>query len=150
LLLFERFYPSKAKQIADKIISDELNGVSYDEEDAKNWSLNISDKIREAVHENLGKSRFKIVVQTTIGQLKDQGIRIASRCLWDPNTDNYASCKYSNVSCSRISFSYYDFVSFCFFFFFIAGLLILFCFDFCTLYRLKNRSFLCFLLFNCM
>lgn len=46
----ERFYPSKAKQIAEKIIADELNGVTYDEEDAKNWSLNISDKVREAVH----------------------------------------------------------------------------------------------------
>lgn len=110
-----RFYPSKAKQIAERIISEELNGTVYEEEDAKNWSLNISDKVREAVcgqcivsftlHslfysiklESLGKSRFKIVVQTTIGQLRDQGIRIASRCLWDPNTDNYASVKYSNV-----------------------------------------------------
>ncbi|RYH29478.1 hypothetical protein EON65_08275 [archaeon] len=48
--------------------------------------------------ENLGKSRFKVVVQTTIGQLHDQGIRVASRCLWDPTTDNYASCQYTNVS----------------------------------------------------
>ncbi len=45
----ERFYPSKAKVIADKIIADELNGVSYEEDDAKTWSLNISDKVREAV-----------------------------------------------------------------------------------------------------
>jgi hypothetical protein len=45
----ERFYPSKAKQIGDKIIADELNGAVFDEDDAKNWSLNISDKVREAV-----------------------------------------------------------------------------------------------------
>ena len=44
-----RFYPSKAKQIGERIIAEELNGTTYDEEDAKNWSLNISDKIREAV-----------------------------------------------------------------------------------------------------
>ncbi len=44
-----RFYPSKAKQIAERIISEELNGTVYEEEDAKNWSLNISDKVREAV-----------------------------------------------------------------------------------------------------
>jgi hypothetical protein len=119
----ERFYPSKAKQIGDKIIADELNGAVFDEDDAKNWSLNISDKVREAVCgkkncfcvliladrfaflnfmiENLSRSRFKIVVQTTIGQLKDQGIRVASRCLWDANTDNYASCQYSNVRLFR-------------------------------------------------
>mmetsp|Transcript_13334 Transcript_13334/g.14452 ORF Transcript_13334/g.14452 Transcript_13334/m.14452 type:complete len:130 (+) Transcript_13334:61-450(+) len=105
----ERFYPSKAKQIAERIISEELNGTVYEEEDAKNWSLNISDKVREAVCESLGKSRFKIVVQTTIGQLRDQGIRIASRCLWDPNTDNYASVKYSNSTlfCSCLIFALY-------------------------------------------
>jgi len=47
--------------------------------------------------DKLKKTRFKIVVQTTIGQMRDQGIRIASRCLWDPTTDNYASCSYTNV-----------------------------------------------------
>ncbi len=31
-------------------MGDELNGVNYDEEEAKNWSLNISDKVREAIH----------------------------------------------------------------------------------------------------
>ena len=44
-----RFFPSKAKAIADKVIFDELNGAVYEEEDAKNWGINISDKIRESV-----------------------------------------------------------------------------------------------------
>ena len=47
-------------------------------------------------------TRFKIIVQTTIGQMRDQGIRIASRCLWDAATDNYASCSYSNVRTTYI------------------------------------------------
>lgn len=47
--LFYRFYPSAAKAIATKIVSDELNGVVYDEKDAEAWSADISDKIREAV-----------------------------------------------------------------------------------------------------
>ena len=41
--------------------------------------------------------RYKIIVQTTVGQLRDQGIRIASRCLWDVSTDNYTSVSYTNV-----------------------------------------------------
>jgi tctex1 domain-containing protein 2 len=41
--------------------------------------------------------RYKIIVQGTIGQLRDQGIRIASRCLWDVSTDNYTSVSYTNV-----------------------------------------------------
>ena len=87
-------------------------------------SMNISDKVREAVNgkiamscssfsyflyrprnlfsESLGKSRYKIVVQTTVGQLRDQGVRVASRCLWDPTTDNYTSCSFSNVRFVRM------------------------------------------------
>ena len=44
-----RFYPSIAKTLADKIIVEELKGQVYDEEEAKSWSLAISDKIRETV-----------------------------------------------------------------------------------------------------
>ena len=46
----EKFYPSKAKIIADKVMEEELNGAVYDEEEAKNWSMNISDKVRELVN----------------------------------------------------------------------------------------------------
>ena len=48
-ILGTRFYPSKAKEIADKIIEEELNGAVYDDQDAKSWSVIISDKVREKV-----------------------------------------------------------------------------------------------------
>jgi hypothetical protein len=46
----ERFYPSVAKKIADEILDEELNDQVYDEEEAKIWSLNVSDKVREAIY----------------------------------------------------------------------------------------------------
>ena len=68
-----------------------------DEPDAfDNLSMSIADKIRTAVKETLNVARYKIVVQVTIGQLKDQAVRITSRCLWDTQTDNYASIDYKN------------------------------------------------------
>ena len=106
----ERFFPSKAKAIGDRIISEILSSAVYDEEEAKNWSIDISDKVREAVAESMGpNSRYKIVVQTTVGQMKDQGIRIASRCLCDPTTDNYASCNFKNETlfCCALIFALY-------------------------------------------
>ena len=63
--------------------------------------------------ESLQKARYKVVVQTVIGQLKDQGIRVASRCLWDPNTDNYTACQFANVCRTIIklfSFTFYVFI----------------------------------------
>lgn len=105
----ERFYPSQAKKLADSILETELANQEYDEEDAKDWSVNISDKVREAVTKELNLPRYKIIVQTTIGQCNDQGIRIASRCLWDTATDNYASTSYVNKSlfCNVMIFALY-------------------------------------------
>jgi hypothetical protein len=105
----ERFYPSRAKALAEKIAAEELGGATYDEEDAKIWSLNISDKVREAVSMSIPNSRYKIIVQTILGQLKDQGIRVASRCLWDPSTDNYCSATYTNQTlfCNVLVFALY-------------------------------------------
>jgi len=38
--------------------------------------------IKERV-KNLGYERYKLVVQVTVGEKTGQGIRLASRCLWD-------------------------------------------------------------------
>ena len=35
--------------------------------------------------------RYKIGIKVIIGEMKGQGIKIASKCLWDPTFDNYAS-----------------------------------------------------------
>ena len=53
--------------------------------------------------------RYKIIVQVTIGELRDQGVRVASRSLWDTNTDNYASASFQNQSlwCSCMVFGVY-------------------------------------------
>jgi tctex1 domain-containing protein 2 len=93
-----RFYPSKAKIVIDRVLKEELEEQVYDEDNARLQSLRISDLIREGIQEMLWNTRYKIIVQTTIGQLRDQGISVASRCLWDPNFDNYASSDFKNVS----------------------------------------------------
>merc|ERR1712205_124653 len=53
----------------------------YDEADAKEWSIEISEDVKARVKE-LAYKRYKIIVQVTIGELRDQGVRVASRCLW--------------------------------------------------------------------
>lgn len=58
MLRIIRFFPSKGKAIADKVISDELTGAVYDEEDAKNWSINISDRVREAVTGKVFETKY--------------------------------------------------------------------------------------------
>ena len=47
--------------------------------------------------------------QTVIGQVKGQGVRVASKCLWDEPNDNYSSFTFSNHSlfCTTIVFGIY-------------------------------------------
>ena len=59
----------------------------------------------------LDLQRYKIVVQVVIGEKGREvmvgttgakkkaitGVRVASRCLWDTDTDNYASFSFTNV-----------------------------------------------------
>jgi tctex1 domain-containing protein 2 len=72
------------------VVKAELDGKEYEEAEAKEWSLAIGDAIRDAVKAQCHVPRYKLVVQVTVGQMKDQGVRVASRCLWDTATDNYA------------------------------------------------------------
>jgi len=46
----------------------------------------------------LGFKRYKYVVQVVLGEQHGAGIKIGSRCLWDADTDNYASDVFINVS----------------------------------------------------
>ncbi|CAN0375688.1 unnamed protein product, partial [Laminaria digitata] len=45
----EKFYPSEVKAIAQKTVQAELQDKEYEGEEAKEWSLNIADTIREGV-----------------------------------------------------------------------------------------------------
>jgi hypothetical protein len=53
--------------------------------------------------------RFKLGIQVIFGENKGQGMRIASKCLWDVNFDNWASFTYINdkTYCTGIVFGVY-------------------------------------------
>ena len=40
--------------------------------------------------------RYKLVSYVVVGENLGQGIRVASRCLWDATTDNYASINFKS------------------------------------------------------
>mmetsp|Transcript_27595 Transcript_27595/g.40612 ORF Transcript_27595/g.40612 Transcript_27595/m.40612 type:complete len:152 (-) Transcript_27595:1691-2146(-) len=104
----EKFYPSQVKQIAQDVLKDELDGkiderwmeewVEYNTaDDFESLSKDIADKIKTKCKNTLNLPRYKLIVQVTIGQKKDQGVSITSRCLWDTSTDNYASVSYQDA-----------------------------------------------------
>lgn len=103
----ERFNADKAKAIATEILERELDATKVDaDKQVEEWadfsdgfeslSKSIADKVKAKCREELHCPRHKILVHLAIGQRKDQGVSVISRCLWDNGTDNYASASYRN------------------------------------------------------
>ena len=46
----------------------------------------------------LGLDRCKFVVQTVVGERREQGVRMASRCFFDANADCQVTESLANVS----------------------------------------------------
>mmetsp|Transcript_18404 Transcript_18404/g.27813 ORF Transcript_18404/g.27813 Transcript_18404/m.27813 type:complete len:114 (-) Transcript_18404:180-521(-) len=105
----EMFYPSVVKRISKEVTEKHLAGKEYDEDATKEWVVAIADEIKNRCKEELNMPRYKIIVQVTVGQVKDQGVRVCSRCLWDTSVDNYASTNFENESiwCSTMVFGLY-------------------------------------------
>ena len=104
-----RFYPSKVKNIVQSVIEGMLSEKDYDHGAAKHWAEQIVDTIRQNVKNECHIPNYKVVVQCVIGQVTGQGVRVASKCLWDDANDNYSSYTYQNESlfCTGIVFGIY-------------------------------------------
>jgi len=102
----EKFYPSQAKQVIEDVLKQELDGkadekwiddwMEYGGDDFELLSKNLAETIKSKCKEILNIQRYKLIVQITIGQMKDQGACITSRCLWNTSHDNYVSVSYKN------------------------------------------------------
>ncbi len=117
----DKFYPSHVKKIIDTVLQQEFTNTTVDAKWIEDWSdgeyVNdvedlskaIADKIKARCRDELNLPRYKLVIQVTIGQRKDQGVRITSRCLWDTSTDQYASASFQNefVWASALVFGLY-------------------------------------------
>ncbi|SCN60225.1 dynein light chain 2, putative [Plasmodium chabaudi chabaudi] len=58
-------------------------------------AINLVDTVEQFMEPYVNE-RYKIVVHAIIGENKKQGIHIASKSLWNVETDNYISAKYVN------------------------------------------------------
>jgi tctex1 domain-containing protein 2 len=97
LWFFGSFRRKKVSKVIAECLQKELDGKEFDEDDCKLWSTSIADAVKARIRQECNFPRYKIVVQSFIGQQKLQDVRIASRCLWDNDYDNHASAAYNSV-----------------------------------------------------
>lgn len=91
------FRPDTVSQIAQEILDQELGNLHYSALLCRQKSKELSDKIRDAI-KDLGFDRYKLVCTVSIGSLDDQGLYMASRCLWFTMTDASATAVFRNTS----------------------------------------------------
>lgn len=106
----EKFKSMAVKEVISTILHEQLGGKVYSQEASQVWTKRIVSGVKNAVKE-LGFKRYKLIVQTVLGQNKGSGVKVGARCLWDADTDNCASDSFLNetIFCCVIVFGIYSY-----------------------------------------
>ena len=103
-----KFSPSKVEEAIAEVVQQRLRGLAYTPKKCLLLSKVLSEEIKDSIKE-LGFERYKLVCVVTMGQVKDQGLRISSRCSWDDKVDNSATYNWreKDLFCSVTVFGLY-------------------------------------------
>jgi hypothetical protein len=83
----QKFNVSRVQRLVNDILKNHLENFKYEPNKCKDMVQLLSDEIKTRVKSIIYK-RFKLIVNLTIGQNIGNGIIIASRSLWNTETDN--------------------------------------------------------------
>uniref|UniRef100_A0A8C2JV45 Tctex1 domain containing 1 n=1 Tax=Cyprinus carpio TaxID=7962 RepID=A0A8C2JV45_CYPCA len=78
-------------------VTSYLQEEKYEPELCRQMTKTISEVVKARV-KDLMMPRYKIIVIISIGQIRDQNMRMGSRCLWDETHDNFSSHTFKNSS----------------------------------------------------
>jgi tctex1 domain-containing protein 2 len=89
-----KFLKGDVEKMIEKVCQEKVGNRSYIFDEVQPLIKDLCAEIQQRVLA-LGYDRYKLVSQITVMEAANQGIRIASRCLWDSEVDNYAEFTYS-------------------------------------------------------
>ena len=93
----EFFPPIRVEKAVKATMERVLQDAVYEPENGGHLTEVLTEAVKAKV-KALCHKRLKIVVQVVIWSRSGQSMEIASRCLWDADTDNFASVCYENES----------------------------------------------------
>ena len=92
----KKFEASKVKAIIDDVLKQYLEKEeTYDHKSHGQLVKTLAQIIKDRV-KALNYDRYKFVSSVTVCQLKEQGLRMGSRCCWDAKWDTYATSSFKN------------------------------------------------------
>ncbi|XP_065122038.1 dynein light chain Tctex-type 5 [Paramisgurnus dabryanus] len=92
-----RFPVLTVNDILKDVLTSYLQEEKYEPELCRQMTKTISEVVKARV-KDLMIPRYKIIVIINIGQIRDQNIRMGSRCLWDAAHDTFSSHSFKNSS----------------------------------------------------
>ncbi|XP_050390021.1 dynein light chain Tctex-type protein 2B isoform X1 [Patella vulgata] len=92
-----KFRPAAVRDTIHSVLVEHLSGKTYIAEETTDWTKVISDDIKQKL-KDMGYDRYKFLVQVVIGEQRGEGVKMACRCFWDSDTDNYAQDIFMNDS----------------------------------------------------
>ncbi|XP_036609111.1 tctex1 domain-containing protein 4 [Trichosurus vulpecula] len=85
-----RWEAEHMQRALEAVLSGALNGARYSAGGAGALTRSLCELVRRRVRELL-PPRYKLVCTVVVGQRAGQGVRVASRALWDAASDGHAS-----------------------------------------------------------
>ena len=103
----EKFKAAEAREVIRAVLKEKLELVAADA-DLAILGRQIADRVKYQLKE-LGKGRYKYVIQVALGQQKGQGVQAGTRCFWDFETDAVAYEQYltDNLFCLVTAYGVY-------------------------------------------
>ena len=103
----EKFKAAEAREVIRAVLKEKLELEAADA-DLAILGRQIADRVKYQLKE-LGKGRYKYVVQVALGQQKGQGVQAGTRCFWDFETDAVAYEQYltDNLFCLVTAYGVY-------------------------------------------
>lgn len=92
-----KFNCSRVEKALRSILESFLAAEEYQADKCSKMAQNLTEVIKERI-KDMGFTRYKLVCNVVIGQQANQGMQGASRCLWNPDFDTYATASYKNTS----------------------------------------------------
>jgi len=98
------------EKLINTALLEQLKGRKYVAADCKWLTQDLAADLLERVksdQRDAGVRRYKFVTVVNIGSVTEHpDVQLASRCLWGPNTDGFASASYRNDSLFAVATVY--------------------------------------------
>ena len=103
-----KFQSHRARNVLKYTLDERLEGFQYNTKMAPTMSQVLTDEIKERVKQ-MCMDRYKIIVTVILGQKREQGVIVTSRCAWEPKFDSYATYSYQNktIFCTATVYGIY-------------------------------------------